>query len=185
MASADFTTKQLDNEIWKPCPDYEAIYSVSNLGRIRRDKAGAGAQVGKIIKTTIASTYECAILTKNGTQKHHLVHRLVCRAFHGEPIDGQTDVNHIDSDKLNNTADNLEWTSRSENIRHSFANNTHPKGENRAMSKMKDAEIPLIRERIANRKSNGETMESIAKSVGVHVRTLYKLKYGKIFKHVK
>ncbi len=181
MASANFTTKQLDNEIWKPCPDYEAIYSVSNLGRIRRDKAARGAIAGKVVKNLLASGYASVRLARSGVQTNHLVHRLVCRTFHGEPSEGQTDVNHIDSNKLNNTADNLEWTSRSENIRHSFANNTHPKGENRAMSKLNDVEIPVIRERLAK----GESLVSIAASYGVGTSTIYKIKIGKRYKHVK
>lgn len=45
-------------------------------------------------------------------------HRLICRAFHGEPpryVIGKTYVRHLDSNPANNHADNLRWGSRSEN----------------------------------------------------------------------
>lgn len=47
------------------------------------------------------------------------VHRIVAEAFHGCPQKGM-DVNHIDGDKRNNRAENLEWRSRSDNLKHSY-----------------------------------------------------------------
>lgn len=57
--------------------------------------------------------------------KEYRVHRLVALAFLGEPLPEQTDVDHIDSNKLNNHYTNLEWVTRSENIKRSFAAGTH------------------------------------------------------------
>ena len=60
--------------------------------------------------------------------KTHYVHRLVAQAFLGPPpSEKHTQVNHIDGDPANNRADNLEWVTRSENIRHSFATNSERK----------------------------------------------------------
>ena len=54
------------------------------------------------------------------------IHRLVARAFHGAPPTPQhCQVNHIDLDTTNNCVQNLEWCTRSENIRHAFATNTN------------------------------------------------------------
>lgn len=53
------------------------------------------------------------------------VHALVARAFLGEqPSPGMT-VNHIDLDKTNNRADNLEWVSSADNVRHAWANGAY------------------------------------------------------------
>jgi hypothetical protein len=48
------------------------------------------------------------------------IHRLVAQEFCPNPL-GRKEVNHIDGNKLNNCSHNLEWVSRSENIRHAFA----------------------------------------------------------------
>lgn len=53
------------------------------------------------------------------------IHRLVAAAFVPNPS-GHVEVNHRDGDKANNAADNLEWCSRSENMRHAYANGLHP-----------------------------------------------------------
>lgn len=47
------------------------------------------------------------------------VHRLVALAFIPNP-NNLPEVNHKDGNKLNNNIDNLEWVSKSDNIKHSF-----------------------------------------------------------------
>lgn len=45
------------------------------------------------------------------------IHRVICEVFHGSPDAGRYQVNHIDCNRSNNRADNLEWVSPSENIK--------------------------------------------------------------------
>lgn len=52
----------------------------------------------------------------NGVRTKHLVHVLVCLAFHGERPEDKTDCCHKDHDSLNNHASNLKWDTHSKNI---------------------------------------------------------------------
>jgi len=61
-----------------------------------------------------------AIKIKIGDEvKHKYIHRLVAETFIIKHVD-KTEVNHIDGNKLNNNVENLEWCTRSENLKHMF-----------------------------------------------------------------
>ena len=50
------------------------------------------------------------------------IHRLVAEAFVPNPNPEKfTEVNHLDTDKQNNSASNLEWTDHSGNMKHAYA----------------------------------------------------------------
>ena len=96
-------------EIWKPIAEYEDLYEVSNYGRIRSLCGRYGEN--KILKQCIGSKgYKLVTLCRKGKQKTVNVHRLVALAFVPNP-DSLPCVNHIDEDKNNNNASNLEWCS--------------------------------------------------------------------------
>lgn len=56
-------------------------------------------------------------LAKNGYRHSIKVHRLIAMAFVPNPY-GYKEVNHIDGNKENNHFSNLEWCTRSHNIKH-------------------------------------------------------------------
>lgn len=74
--------------------------------------------------------YALVDLSVNKKITHKSVHRLVALAFIPNP-DNKPEVNHKDGDKLNNSATNLEWSTKSENIAHSFGvlGNKHPRAK--------------------------------------------------------
>lgn len=115
-------------EIWKDIPEYEGIYQASTFGRIRTVEGkithsirhGIRHWKSRILKGRGNQPEGARVsLWKDKQQKDFLVARLVARTFLGEPPEGFT-VNHIDGNRFNNRADNLEWLSRADNIRHGF-----------------------------------------------------------------
>lgn len=97
------------SEVWKPVAGYEGLYEVSNFGRVRRTRT--------LRDEKVAQGYRAVTLSKCNAQKLCLVHRLVATAFCEKPI-GCDVVNHKDNNPANNHADNLEWVTQKENVRH-------------------------------------------------------------------
>lgn len=105
-------------EEWKPIKGYEGIYEVSNMGRVK----SLHRSQGRILKQdTKDNGYIQVSLNKDGVQSKKHVHRLVATAFIPNPHN-KSEVNHIDGNKENNNADNLEWCTREYNMRHAYRN---------------------------------------------------------------
>lgn len=124
---ADYS--DLDNEIWRDILGFESIYQVSNLGRVKRlyredryirkdtGKACIRRVGEKILKPIHSKEYDEVDLYHNNVSSYRRIHRLVAEMFVPNP-DHLSEVNHIDGDKRNNCAENLEWCTAKENIAH-------------------------------------------------------------------
>lgn len=102
-------------EEWRDIPEYEGIYQVSNKGNVRsldrvseHKASGKITLTGKDVAKSFNGKYYFVNLSKNGTVKRIMIHRLVALVFIPNP-GGLPCVNHKDENKLNNRAENLEW----------------------------------------------------------------------------
>lgn len=121
-------------ERWKICRRYPQ-YEVSSIGRFRH----LGREPRK---QYVGGKGYAQVSVSVGKGKHTcvLVHRLVAEAFVPNP-DNKPEVNHIDGNKSNNSADNLEWVSSSENKIHAY-NSLGVRPWNRKLS---DSDVRAIR----------------------------------------
>lgn len=101
-------------EEWKKVPDHED-YMVSNLGRVMSSR-------GKIMKGKMSRGYKQITFATHG-HKYETVnlHRIVATLFVPNP-DCLPQVNHLNEDKLDNRAENLEWCSAKQNINYGTRN---------------------------------------------------------------
>lgn len=118
----------MDNEIWKDIEEYEGLYQISNLGRVKSFGKQTGFYTRKhelILKDNIDKDgYHLTTLIKKRTRQHLRIHRLVAEAFIPNPED-KPQVNHKDGNKDNNSVENLEWCTPSENVKHSYDKKLH------------------------------------------------------------
>ena len=98
-------------EVWKDIPNYEGLYQVSNLGRVKsfRKSTKFGSQPEYILKPNLANNGYMQVTLYNNAKRHKfLVHRLVAIVFLPNP-DNLPQINHKDEDRQNNEVSNLEW----------------------------------------------------------------------------
>lgn len=100
-------------EVWLKSKE-NSNYEINNYGEVRNRKTK------RILKQeTTYRGYKRVRFTINDDGRHKYVHRLVADTFFDGDHEG-LDVNHIDGNKSNNFIGNLEWVTRSENIKHAF-----------------------------------------------------------------
>jgi len=109
---------------WLPVKGYEDSYSISNYGHVKslgrtiiKNNGVKQKLTEKNLKPIVKDDYLRVVLYKNNKLKRFYLHVLVAKHFIPNP-EGKKEVNHIDGDKQNCAASNLEWNTRPENIKH-------------------------------------------------------------------
>lgn len=99
---------------WRDIGGYTGLYKVSDRGDIFSIRAG------RIMSPSKCNGYLHVSLRKDGVVLNKLIHRLVAEAFIPNPY-ALLEINHKDEDRANNVVDNLEWCTRSYNLKYGTA----------------------------------------------------------------
>ncbi|MEK4302429.1 NUMOD4 domain-containing protein [Oceanobacillus sp. FSL W8-0428] len=190
-------------EVWKNIVGYEGLYQVSNKGRvysfgvdfIKNNKKRHFVKSGVLKATTTHDGYLRVRLYKNKKGKDIRIHRLVADAFvENDDSKRKIIVNHINGDKADNNAENLEWCTYTDNAIHAFeiglrkppnANaNGNSQGEKVHNSKLNDEKVKFIRK---NARINGGIYSNsqLAKKLNVCTTTIWQVINKKTWNHVK
>jgi hypothetical protein len=103
-------------------------YEVSSTGRVRSTDRSISAACrwggmmekqmrGRVLRPWLVGAGYLMVTMGLERSSRAYVHRLVAEAFLSHTPE-RPEVNHMDGNKLNNHASNLEWVTASENMRH-------------------------------------------------------------------
>mgnify|MGYP003312476136 CR=1 FL=1 len=121
--------EDLPNEVWKDVPNYEKLYQVSNLGRVKSLARVLNRGRGQYLRPPIIMLppinghgyRQVTLYNKEGGAKIFGVHQLVAICFLAN-TKNDTDIDHINTIKTDNRVENLEWCSSSYNKMHALKN---------------------------------------------------------------
>jgi hypothetical protein len=174
-----------NQEVWKDVINYEGLYQVSNLGRVKsvsryiKHWRGGFLKSKEIIKKPFKSKsgYLIIELSKNSSKDKFLIHRLVAEAFIPN-TDNKPQVNHINGIKTDNRVENLEWNTRSENIKHADSKGLRNlKGVNNANAKLSEKEVIEIRQ-------SENSIDALAVKYNVGTTCIKKILNKKTWRHI-
>jgi hypothetical protein len=162
----------------RPIADYDHYYVTAD-GRVISDHPFFRKKRGpKFLKLTPGgSGYLIAPLTRKYTGAP--VHVLVAEAFHGPKPGPEYVVMHLNHNRLDNRAENLQWGTWSENSRATVEAGRRPKP-----SSPRRFLTPEIVRDIKRRLRAGEKQYRIAADYGFPHQTISSIKTGKAWKHV-
>lgn len=143
------------SEKWRGIRDFENIYLISSLGRVKSLKFGKERILKKIIRN---DGYLGVGLYKNGKIKMMAIHRLVLESFVGMRSP-KFEACHCNGKRNDNRLENLRWDSRSGNQQDRKKHNTVAprRGELNGNSQLTEKDVLFIKKtflRVSYNKSN-------------------------------
>jgi hypothetical protein len=183
------------NEHWIDIPNLVGKYQVSNLGNVRsldmaimRSNGWIFNSKGRVLKQAKdhRGYLRCALSSNDGKLITYKVHRLVAEAFCSGKCHEKNEVNHIDGNKTNNNAINLEWVDRSYNVKHSFDIGLQiaKRGELNGNSKLKSSDIKHIRDEYNYLNGKRGIILKLSKGYGIDKKTISQIIKKEIWRHV-
>lgn len=174
-------------KIWKKIPEF-TLYEISNYGEIKTfNHRNKGKEA--IMKPALDAGGYLRTMLIGDDKKYHTVkvHRLVAKAFLENP-ENKPQVNHINGIKSDNRVSNLEWSTPSENVKHSynFLNRERLHGEKNHEASLTDAQVIEIRKNYVRGKTsnNRETKAEIAKKYNTSFAVIKRIVSNKTWKHL-
>lgn len=164
-------------EIWKPIEEFPNR-QVSNLGRIKTIK-------GSIMRPSLRGRARDYLGVTLSVTKYKsvsmLIHRIVAKAFCPNP-NNLPQVDHIDGNKLNNEASNLEWVDQNENMRRAIKAGRIIRGSKHRDAKLTERIVMKIKEMAKNDPKLNQS--ELGRKFGVHSSQISRILSGQNWAHV-
>lgn len=173
-------------ENWRAIPDWEGLYEISDLGRVRSvrrivkcrfDKTAV--KKGKVLAPTPGRGDYLSVglwHAATGRMKRMQVHRLVLLTFIGPAPEG-TESRHEDGTRRNNTLGNLSWAPHVDNIGDKLMHGTLVRGEKHHKAKITAEDVHLIR-------TSGLSPKTLARRFQMQAGAIRNIRARRTWKHV-
>jgi len=164
-------------EQWRPVPQWEGFYEVSDQGRVRSlDRVvtminGSQRLHKGRLRTPVQNKktrYYGVIFYRDGKPAAYAIHRLVLLTFAGAPSPGQ-EACHCNGKRTDNRLSNLRWDTRSANHADKLLHGTSQHGQNNARAIFSNAQVLEIYR-------STESAAAIAQRLGCSRRTISAIK---------
>lgn len=178
-------------EVWKAVPGY-SDYQVSSHGRVRRCDAVGRWPAGHVLRPGSArSGHLYVILTgPDRRTRKEFVHRLVAKAFIGQPPFEGALVLHHDDCPTNNRPGNLRWGNAKQNARDAKLNRKLPgevsqrgaqPGSANSSAILNEQDVREILQHL----EMGLCGACVARLYGVRKETIYAIAKGRTWQHLR
>lgn len=176
----------MSDERWAPFPNYEGLYEVSDLGRVRSlDRMGLGRNghprlfKGRILTPCAGNSgrgyLQVTLRRVSGPPRSVVVHRAVLLAFLGQPPEGM-EACHGPRGKDVNTLANLRWDTRAANVLDKARFGRTVEGE-------KNGNSLLTEEKVAEIRASDARNIDLARRFGVTDTLISLIRKGKAWRH--
>lgn len=155
---------------WKDVLGFEGHYQVSYAGQVRN------VQSGHVLRGSMRGGYVNVSLYLDGVRHMRAAHQVVCQAFLGPSPIGHV-PNHINGVRNDNRVENLEYVTRSQNIRLGKGpalTRVMMLSERNPSRKLSERMVSEIRER----RSAGEKLTVLAPAFGISYTHVWMLVHG-------
>lgn len=160
-------------------PGYEGKYGATRTGEVYSYNYGRQGILKKLKLFVNSEGYQFTCLFMNGKQKNLAVHRIVALSFIPNEKN-KPEVNHKDCNRLNNNVENLEWSTRKENVLHAYNLGLYRKGSKHPGSKINED----IAYKIKHLLHQGYSNSRIKKALGISIKIIQQIALDKNWKHV-
>ncbi len=138
---------------------------------------------GMVLKPASGGTSPYLTVSPNPTVRRHshLVHVLVCAAFHGPKPSPTHEVAHWNNDPLDNRPSNLRWVTSMANKADMIRHGTRRVGSKINFAKLTQAEVLAIR----RLRAKGLTLRTVGERFGISETHVRRIAIGERWGHLR